>query len=102
MIAELQKGGITFPKAEKKSSYQPLTGQTYVITGTLADYSRRQAKEALENLGAKVASSVSKNTNYVVVGEDPGSKYDKAQKLGIEILDEKKFKALLKKHESRG
>jgi DNA ligase (NAD+) len=100
MIDSLQKGGMNFPKAEKKSSNQPLSGQTYVITGTLADFSRRQAKEALENLGAKVTSSVSKNTDYVVAGEDPGSKYDKAQKLGIEILDEEKFKALLKKHES--
>lgn len=100
MIGALEKGGMKFPKAEKKSSYQPLAGQTYVITGTLADFSRRQAKEALENLGAKVASAVSKNTNYVIVGNDPGSKYDKAEKLGIEILDEEKFKALLKKHES--
>ncbi len=99
MIQKLKKGGMKFPTAEKKTASAPLEGQTFVLTGSLENYSRRQAKEALEKLGAKVTSSVSKNTDYVVVGADPGSKYDKAQKLNINILDENKFEELLKKHE---
>jgi DNA ligase (NAD+) len=100
-LKRLQQGGMVFPQAEKKSDYQPLAGQTFVITGTLAGYSRRQAKELLEKFGAKVASSVSGSTDYLVVGADPGSKLEKAQKLGIKIMDEDKFEELIKEHEQR-
>ncbi len=74
---------------------RPLAGLTVVITGTLADYSRDQATEAVQRLGGRVTGSVSKKTDFVVVGENPGSKYDKAVQLGVPILDEAGFKALL-------
>jgi DNA ligase (NAD+) len=68
-----------------------LSGKTFVITGTLETMSRDEAKEKIKTLGGKVSASVSKSTSYVVVGENPGSKYDDAMKLGVEILDEKGF-----------
>lgn len=70
------------------------TDKTVVITGTLDGISRKQAKDIVEKLGGKVTGSVSKNTDYVVAGENPGSKYDKAVELGIEIIDNDRFKEL--------
>lgn len=72
-----------------------LSGKTFVLTGTLSEMSRDVAKARIKSLGGKVTSSVSKETSYVVAGEDPGSKYDNAVKLGVEILDEKAFEKLL-------
>src|SRR5216684_4330638 len=74
---------------------RPLTGVTVVITGTLAGFSRAEAGEAVQVLGGKVAGSVSKKTSFVVAGEDPGSKYDKAGALGIPVLDEAGLTVLL-------
>jgi DNA ligase (NAD+) len=74
---------------------RPLAGYTVVITGTLAGQSRTEAAEAAEGLGAKVSGSVSKKTSFVVAGENPGSKYDKARSLGIPVLDEDGFAVLL-------
>ncbi|NMB08093.1 MAG: NAD-dependent DNA ligase LigA [Tissierellia bacterium] len=68
------------------------TGKTIVITGTIESFTRKELKDIIENMGGKVASSVSKNTDYVVVGENPGSKYNKAVELGIEIIDEDRLK----------
>jgi len=76
----------------------PLTGQTAVLTGTLSSIGRDEAKEKLEALGAKVAGSVSKKTNFVVAGEAAGSKLDKAQELGVDVWDEDRLLALFKKH----
>jgi DNA ligase (NAD+) len=73
-----------------------LSGQTWVVTGTLASMSREEATQALVELGAKAAGSVSKKTSGVVVGADAGSKLKKAQELGILILDEAAFLELLK------
>lgn len=72
-----------------------LAGKTFVVTGTLQKYSRKEAQELIESLGGKVSSSVSKKTDYVVAGESPGSKYDKAQELGVTILDEEGFVKLI-------
>ena len=74
----------------------PLAGKTFVLTGTLPTLSRDEAKEMLEAAGAKVAGSVSKKTDYVVAGEDAGSKLEKARALGIRVLAEGEFVALLK------
>lgn len=73
----------------------PLTGQSFVLTGTLSDMSRPQAKESIKKLGGKVSESVSKETSYVVAGAEPGSKLAKATKLGVKILSESDFKKLL-------
>ena len=70
---------------------RPLTGQTFVLTGGLQTLTREAAKEKIRALGGDVSSSVSAATSYVVVGEEPGSKYDKAKKLGVTILTEGEF-----------
>lgn len=74
-----------------------LSGKTFVLTGTLAGMSRDEAKAKIKSLGGKVTSSVSKETSYVVAGADPGSKYDNAVKLGVEIMDERAFEKILTK-----
>jgi len=74
----------------------PLTGRTYVITGTLQAMSREEASSALERLGAKVTNSVSKKTTGVIVGSEPGSKAEKARTLGVPMLDEAAFLDLIK------
>lgn len=96
IIAKLQKSGIHWKEIAVKKDL-PLQDLTFVLTGTLESLSRDQAKELLIELGAKVAGSVSAKTSYVVAGADPGSKLDKAEKLGIEILDEQGFLKLLGK-----
>jgi DNA ligase (NAD+) len=82
-------------EAPAPSGIGPLTGKTFVLTGTLPNLTREQATELIENAGGKVASSVSKKTSYVVAGEDPGSKYDKAVTLGVPIVGEDELRALL-------
>ena len=74
---------------------RPLEGLTVVVTGTLATHTRDGAKDALQSRGAKVTGSVSKKTSFVVVGENPGSKYDKAMQLKVPVLDEAGFAVLL-------
>ena len=74
---------------------RPLDGKTFVLTGTLENMSRDEAKIKIRKLGGNISSSVSKNTSYVVAGKDPGSKYDDAQKLGVKILDEAEFVKLI-------
>ncbi|MBI2120095.1 MAG: NAD-dependent DNA ligase LigA [Parcubacteria group bacterium] len=76
----------------------PLAGKSFVLTGTLAGMSRDEAKEKIKDLGGDVVGSVSKNTDFVVAGENPGSKYDKAQELGVEILNEQDFKNILERY----
>ena len=72
-----------------------LAGKTVVLTGTLKTMSREEATAALEELGARVSGSVSKKTSFVVVGEEAGSKLEKAQKLGVETIDEEQLRALI-------
>jgi DNA ligase (NAD+) len=82
-------------KTSVAAGNMPLTGKTFVLTGTLVGMSRDQAKLRLQALGAKVTGSVSKNTNFVVAGSNAGSKLAKAEKLGIMVLDEDGLNALL-------
>jgi DNA ligase (NAD+) len=93
-VDKLFRNGVTVINPEKKQAGK-LTGKTFVITGTLDTMSRDEAKQKIKALGGKVTESVSKQTDYVVVGSEPGSKYDKAQKLGIDILEEKQFSKLI-------
>jgi DNA ligase (NAD+) len=87
------------PKSEKVSAKKvaglPLAGKTFVLTGTLPSMMREEATEKIEALGGHVTSSVSKKTDYVLAGAEPGSKFDKAKELGIRIIDEAKFRKML-------
>lgn len=97
LIARLLKHlKVENPVYRKTGAGLPLAGQVFVLTGMLASMDRDEAKEKLRLLGASVSSSVSKKTTAVVAGENPGSKYADAQKLGVRILDEKEFLKLLR------
>jgi DNA ligase (NAD+) len=98
LVAQLRDLGLRFEIGEgERPKEGPLTGKTYVITGTLENWSREQAAAALEAAGAKVTNSVSAKTTGLVVGEEPGAaKLTKAQRLGIDLLDEKALQALLR------
>ncbi len=98
LIAELGTLGLRFEiDAEDRPVEGPLTGSSYVITGTLEGYSRDQAKAGLEALGAKVSDGVSGKTTGVIVGENPGSKVAKAQRSGVPLITEADLDALLGK-----
>jgi DNA ligase (NAD+) len=87
--------GVRMEDQRDESTPRTLEGLTIVVTGSLVDFSRDGAKEAILARGGKASSSVSKKTDYVVVGDNPGSKADKAEQLGVPILDEDAFKQLL-------
>ncbi len=91
LIQKLQRYGVHWDNIVIKIRTLTLDGQTFVLTGTLTTMTRDQARDSLELLGAKVTNSVSKKTSYVIVGEDAGSKLDKAQELEIPLLDENAF-----------
>ncbi|GMQ96695.1 MAG: NAD-dependent DNA ligase LigA [Gammaproteobacteria bacterium] len=89
VVDKLIKAGVSWHAMDKSATKkQPLTGNIYVLTGTLVTMTRDEAKDKLQALGAKVTGSVSKNTTAVIAGENPGSKFDKAQTMGIDLLDE--------------
>ncbi len=101
VVEQLRACGVTWTEGEPTAGASlPLAGQTFVLTGTLPTLSRDQAKDMLEGLGAKVAGSVSKKTHGVVAGAEAGSKLDKAQELGIPVLDEAGLLALVAAHET--
>jgi DNA ligase (NAD+) len=85
------------PAAAAERAALPLSGLTVVLTGTLPGISREQAAERLTALGAKVSGSVSKKTSYVIAGADPGSKFARAQQLGVPVLDEQGLEELLRR-----
>jgi DNA ligase (NAD+) len=96
VIAQLRRAGVEWPEsAPQRAAKGKLADVTFVLTGTLPSLSREEAKELIEEQGGKVAGSVSKKTNYVVAGAEPGSKLDRANELGIPVLDERGFRALL-------
>src|SRR6185436_488349 len=94
ILDKLRRAGVRMSE-ERKKTVGPLTGKTFVITGTLESMSREEATERIETLGGKVTSSLSKKTDYLVVGESPGTKLDKATKLGVATLDEAALKKML-------
>ncbi|HEX9199292.1 MAG TPA: helix-hairpin-helix domain-containing protein [Acidobacteriaceae bacterium] len=94
LVDRLKDLGLTM-LAEKKVRTSTLEGLTFVLTGTLPNLTREAAKEMIESAGGRVSGTVSKKTNYVVAGEEAGSKLDKAQSLGVAVLDEAGLRALL-------
>lgn len=106
IIEQLKKVGLNWPEAEpvsaEESAELPLAGKVYVITGTLSEMSRDDAKQFLQQLGGKVTGSVSAKTDCLVAGEKAGSKLTKAEALGIEILDEAGFIELLQQYQVEG
>jgi DNA ligase (NAD+) len=97
VIAQLQESGVQvapgMATGDRRKS--PLAGKTFVFTGGLDHFTRDGAQQAVEAAGARVSSSVSKKTSYLVVGQDPGSKLDQARTLGVTILTEQEFAALI-------
>ncbi|MEN6584625.1 MAG: NAD-dependent DNA ligase LigA [Sulfuricella sp.] len=96
VIEQLRGAGVQWPEGEGKAVGGALQGKVFVLTGSLPNLTRDQAKERIEAQGGKVTGSVSKKTDYVVAGAEPGSKYDKALELGVNILDEDGLIMLLK------
>jgi DNA ligase (NAD+) len=96
LVERLRKAGLTFEHTIRKKSGGPLAGKIFVLTGTLPNLAREEAKARIESAGGKVTGSVSKKTDYVVAGEEAGSKLDKANELGIAVVDEAKLLAMLK------
>lgn len=98
LIERLKKAGLKFEIEHKHTLLNPnFEGKTFVLTGTLENYTREIATELIEKSGGRVSSSVSKKTDYVLVGTDPGSKYEKAKKLGVKIIYEEDFERMLNK-----
>ena len=94
LLKKLKAAGVD-PQMEKDEKKEgAFTGLTFVVTGTLPNFSRDDAKEFIENNGGKVTDSVSKKTSYLVLGENPGSKFDKAKSLGVKVIDEAELKKL--------
>jgi DNA ligase (NAD+) len=96
VVRGLEQAGVALdvPESERLGE-GPLTGKTLVVTGTLAGFSRQEAEEAIRRAGGRASGSVSKKTDYVVAGDEAGSKRDKATKLGVKVIDENEFRRLL-------
>jgi DNA ligase (NAD+) len=96
LLDRLRSAGLNFLYASTRPKGGPLTGKTFVLTGSLANLSRDEAKKLIESAGGKVSGAVSRKTSYVVAGEDPGSKFTKAQELGVPTLTEQELLELIK------
>ncbi len=98
LIRKLKSAGLKFEieKSANSAGSDKLKGKIFVLTGTLENYSRDKATEIIESLGGRVTSSVSKKTDFVLAGSEPGSKLDKAKSLGVKVLNEKEFEELIK------
>jgi len=94
-IEQLRKAGVSMREEGVTAGPRPLAGKIFVLTGTLEGFTRDEAKDLIVRQGGRVTSSVSKKTDYVVAGKDPGSKYDDAKRLGVPTLDEAAFKKLV-------
>ena len=96
ILSKFKKEGVHITEEKDTKESAKFAGKTFVLTGTLETLGRDEAKEKIRELGGDVSGSVSKNTDYVVAGSEPGSKYDEAQKLGVKIIDEKEFLNMIK------
>jgi DNA ligase (NAD+) len=97
VLKKLKQGGVVFPEEKTEIEETPLTGKTFVLTGGLDSMTRDQARKIIETFGGRVSSSVSKKTDFVVAGKDPGSKYAEAQRLGVKTLSEDAFRKMIGK-----
>ena len=95
LLEKLKKAGLQFDGKRARKAEGKLSGKQFVLTGTLAQHSRDEARRLIEEAGGRVVGSVSKKTDYVVVGADPGSKFDKARALGVKTIDEKQLLKLI-------
>ena len=95
LLEKLKKVGVEIIE-EKKPRYQPLKGKTFVLTGTLETITREGVKEKIRLLGGEISESVSKKTDFVIAGKEPGSKFEKAKKLGVKIINEREFPDLIR------
>lgn len=93
VIEKLKKAGVEFP-AEKKKAKGRLSGKVFLFTGALKSFTRDEAKDLVEAEGGEATAGVSKKVDYVVIGEEPGSKYDKAREMGLKIIDEDEFRRM--------
>lgn len=98
VIQQLRKAGLNFESKQKEQVSALLEGKRIVLTGTLPTLSRNDAKKIIESNGGKTTSSVSKNTDYILAGDAPGSKLEKALKLGIPVLSEEEFRIMISEH----
>jgi DNA ligase (NAD+) len=96
LIEKLKNAGVNMNCLEEESDDKRFEGKTFVLTGSLELFTRKEAEDIIEKLGGKTSSSVSKKTDYVLAGEDAGSKLNKAQSLGINIISETDFKEMIK------
>jgi DNA ligase (NAD+) len=95
VLEKLKKGGVKFPAEKIEKRETSLSGKTFVLTGGLDSFTRTEARKLIEDMGGRVASSVSNKTDFVIAGKDPGSKYGNALRLGVRILDENEFKTMI-------
>ena len=95
-IEKLKLAGVNMKGSKKELLDERFLGMTFVLTGTLPTYTRGEAQEIIESYGGKTSSSVSKKTTYVLAGEEAGSKLDKANSLGVKVIDEEEFRKMIK------
>ena len=96
LIKRLKEAGVNTKEAEEEILDNRFEGKTFVLTGTLEKFTRKEASDLIEKHGGKTSGSVSKKTDYVLAGEDAGSKLTKAQSLGVEIITEEQFEEMMK------
>ena len=97
LIEKLKSAGVNTESLEEESEDTRFEGKTFVLTGSLENYTRSEASDIIEKFGGKVSGTVSKKTDYVLAGEEAGSKLTKAQTLGIKIISEEEFQELIEK-----
>ena len=96
LLDRLEKANVNMELKEEKNRDNRFEGKTFVLTGSLENYTREEASSIIESFGGKTSSSVSKKTDYILAGEEAGSKLTKAEALGVKIISEKEFQEMIK------